>query len=232
MADSKWGKEDKYRDWIFILYPESMVDDWQERIGSILQVPLCYIIHDKDDFKIETNEEERKVHVHLWVHWKNTVWNGAIMKVINKFLSKDGCKACSTADPVFNDEVAWLYLIHKDSKSMKQSWKHQYDDSERILLNNFDIGSYIDVSSKEIQFLKSKIVHFIIDNGYFDINDAFLGCEDAFGSSSHEMYVFNNFNSYFDKICCSNYKKMIRRLKGLKINSLNELDDFIEGLNV
>ena len=35
MSDSKWGKEDKYRDWIFILYPESMVDNWRDLIGSI-----------------------------------------------------------------------------------------------------------------------------------------------------------------------------------------------------
>ena len=56
MSDSKWGKEDKYRDWIFILYHESMVDNWQDLIGSILQVPCAYIIHDKDDFKIEENK--------------------------------------------------------------------------------------------------------------------------------------------------------------------------------
>ena len=129
------------------------------------------------------------------------------MKIINRFLSKAGCLACSTVDPVFNDEVAWLYLLHKDSKSMKKSYKHVYDECERICINNFDIGSYIEISAKETQFIKSKIIHFIIDNNFMDINDAFLNCEATFGDNSREMYVFHNFNSYFDRCCSANYKK-------------------------
>lgn len=116
----KYDKNDKYRQWILILYPESMVDNWKDIIDDSLQVPFCYIIHDKDNFNLEENEPERKVHIHLWIVWNNTVWLGALLKIINKYLAKPFIddngnilpgRCCSTGEPVFNTELNKAMLV-------------------------------------------------------------------------------------------------------------------------
>ena len=38
----------KAKFWAGVVYPENMVEGWQEKIGDILQLPYCYILHDKD----------------------------------------------------------------------------------------------------------------------------------------------------------------------------------------
>ena len=55
----------KGRYWTVIIYPENLVDNWKLEIPRILQVPFCYIVHDKDLRK--EKEEERKVHIHLLI---------------------------------------------------------------------------------------------------------------------------------------------------------------------
>lgn len=40
--------ETKVKLWEGICYPENMLDDWQEEIDDILQVPFAYAIHDID----------------------------------------------------------------------------------------------------------------------------------------------------------------------------------------
>lgn len=211
---SKYDKTDKYRQWMFILYPDSMVDNWQDIIADVLQVPCCYIIHDKDNYLLEENEHERKIHVHLWVVWNNTVWYGAIQKIINKFLAKkvldpdgnvvDG-NCCNTADPIWNCEKAFLYLCHKDPKSLKLDYKYKYDDRERHLLNNFDIGALIELSKDEILHIKSVLTHVVNDYHIMNILDLFFYIEQE--KDEFYMYVFQNYNQYFTNICTACWKK-------------------------
>lgn len=40
--------ETKVKLWEGICYPENMLEDWQEEIDDILQVPFAYAIHDID----------------------------------------------------------------------------------------------------------------------------------------------------------------------------------------
>lgn len=214
----KYDKTDKYRYWIFILYPESMVDNWRDIIDDVLQVPCCYIIHDKDNFLLEEDEHERKVHIHLWVCWNNTVWYGAILKLLNKHLAKpviddDGNEkigSCgSTAEPVFNPERAFLYLCHKDPKSLKKSYKYKYDDSERVFLNNFDIGSIIELGKDEIIKIKKDLTYTIRDYHIFNTLDLFFYIDENL--DDFYMYVFQNFNQYFVNQCTACWKKYAKK---------------------
>lgn len=214
---TKYDKNDKYRMWMFVLYPESMVNDWQERLYD-LQVPICYIIHDKDNYLLDPDEKERKIHVHLWVVWNNTVWYGAILKILNKLLAKKVIDnktgdlvfgSCgSTAEPVFNPKFAFLYLCHKDPKSLKLEYKFKYDDSERICLNNFDIGSYIELDKHETMRIKSVLTHAIFDNKIMDTLTLFFYVESNY--DDYYMYVFQNFHAYFNNQCTACWKKFKR----------------------
>ena len=60
---------EKAKYWTCILYPESMVDDWQDKICDILQVPFAYCIHDKDK---DGHDGDRKIHVHVEIAFPNT----------------------------------------------------------------------------------------------------------------------------------------------------------------
>lgn len=51
--------ETKVKLWEGICYPENMLDDWQEEIDDILQVPFAYAIHDIDH---DQKSKQRKTH--------------------------------------------------------------------------------------------------------------------------------------------------------------------------
>ena len=39
---------DNARYWTAILYPEHLIEGWQNKIQDMLEVAYCYCIHDKD----------------------------------------------------------------------------------------------------------------------------------------------------------------------------------------
>ena len=38
---------EKARYWVAIMYPENMLDNWEDEISGKVQVPFAYCIHDK-----------------------------------------------------------------------------------------------------------------------------------------------------------------------------------------
>ncbi|MBR5544618.1 MAG: hypothetical protein IKU66_04015, partial [Clostridia bacterium] len=63
------GEINKARFWVGVLYPENMVEDWETKIGDIVQLPYAYCIHDKD---LEKDGDDRKVHTHIILAFPNT----------------------------------------------------------------------------------------------------------------------------------------------------------------
>ena len=82
----------KARYWCGVLYPENMVDEWQDKIGDLLQLPYAYCIHDKDKDK---QGNLRKTHVHLILVFPNTTTYNHALNVYQS-LSKEGIVACNT----------------------------------------------------------------------------------------------------------------------------------------
>ena len=73
--------ETKVKLWEGICYPENMLDDWQEEIDDILQVPFAYAIHDIDH---DQKSKQRKTHVHIIVVWGGNTTRKAIINVLNR----------------------------------------------------------------------------------------------------------------------------------------------------
>lgn len=111
--------ETKVKLWEGICYPENMLDDWQEEIDDILQVPFAYAIHDIDH---DQKSKQRKTHVHIIVVWGGNTTRKAIINVLNR-LSADGKRCCSSAEPVNNIRHAYDYLIHDTASSQKKDWE-------------------------------------------------------------------------------------------------------------
>lgn len=217
---------EKTRYYEAILYPENMVSDWQDIIEDLIQNPCCYCVHDKDvDFLdgIHTNEEgivERdfekvKTHVHLIIAWSGPVTSSFIIKLCNK-LSLEDRKCCSVAQPVYNMERAYDYLIH-DTEKAKKDLKYQYDESERICLNNFDIHFYRRIDENEKDIIAIEIADICFQHMFMDFmelrNYIHCCCPDTF-----EIILMNRCN-YFDKLVTANYKHYLReKEKQLKEN--------------
>ena len=136
---SKVNKKEKARYWNFVMYPESMVDNWQEDIAEIVQYPYAYCIHDKCMTKDGT---PRKTHVHIIIAFPNTTTYNNVLGIAQKL------GVCNYVEKTQNIRWMYNYLIH-DTEDARKKGKYQYDPQERIIGNDFDIGSFEQISSAE-----------------------------------------------------------------------------------
>ena len=84
----------KARYWQAVMYPENMIDNWQDEIAKVLQVPFAYCIHDKD---IDKSGNLRKIHVHIITAYGNTTTEKRALQVFKK-LEKEGCSVSVSCD--------------------------------------------------------------------------------------------------------------------------------------
>ena len=135
---------EKSKYWVGVLYPENMIDKWQEEIGDILELPFAYCIHDKD---FDDVEDERKKHVHLIVVFPNTTTYKHAFSVFSR-LNASGRVAINCIEQIINIRQKYEYLIH-NTDTCKKKGKHLYNIKERITGNNFDIGAFEQLSVAE-----------------------------------------------------------------------------------
>ena len=132
----------KAKYWTAVLYPENLIDNWDTLIGDLLELPYAYCCHNAD--LTSDDEEDRKDHVHLIIVFPNTTTYKNAFRVFQRL----GEYCLSACQSVINIRYMYEYLIHNTDTAKKQG-KHQYDPSERISGNNFDIGSYEQLSLAE-----------------------------------------------------------------------------------
>lgn len=143
--DFKNSKPVKARNWTAVLYPESMIPNWEDRIYRQLQVPFEYIIHNKD--KVELEEDEtmpRKEHIHIILHWDNTTSYNNVLKLLQDNLSALGQKCCNKVEPVRKLKYMHLYLTH-ETEDAKKEGKYQYKRTDIVTGNNWDIGAFVEL---------------------------------------------------------------------------------------
>lgn len=143
--------KEKARYFTFLLYPESIPEDWELKLET-LGVPVAISpLHDKDKSDIE-GQQYKKPHYHVIYIAKNPVTADSVRWKIKKLL---GEKSLAMVQIALSVENTYLYLTH-ESKDAIAKKKHVYDKADIKLINNFDIERYItiDVETKN-QVLKS-----------------------------------------------------------------------------
>lgn len=205
--------ETKVKLWEGVLYPENMMDGWQDEIDDVLQVPFAYAIHDLDHDK---KSKHRKTHVHCIVVWGGNTTRKAIVNVFNR-LSADGKKCCSTAEPINSIRHAYDYLIH-DTDSCRKKGKELYPESARVEGNNFDIGQLEQLSTKDKQDMLFEMIGLIMSEGYMTVNDFTAAVIASYPEQYREIIV--GYNSILERYCRGNYLKWKREqeAKGVKQN--------------
>lgn len=195
----------KARYWVGVGYPENMVQNWQDEIGDIIQLPFAYCIHDKD---LDKAKDSRKIHVHIIIVFPNTTTYKFALSVFKKL----GVNAFNTCEPVINIRSKYEYLIH-DTETCKKQGKYLYDKKERIVGNNFDIGSYEQISLSQKKAMRTELSRCIIDNDICNYTDFY-------------QYVISNFNDEYEDIVATYSGHFERLTKGNYLKSLVPKDKF------
>lgn len=157
----------KARNFAFILYPESIPEDWQDCLTK-LGIPMAVSpLHDLDEterkFHDMTEDEQaivraggkiyKKAHYHVLYIAKNPVTVESIRIKIKRAL---GSTSVSHIEIVDNVEYYFQYLTHESSDAIKKN-KHKYDKKDMIYINDFDIDRYITLDESQ----KNEILNLI-----------------------------------------------------------------------
>lgn len=199
--------------WNAVLYPENMIEDWRDKIGDIVGVSYAYCIHDKDMLanykpkKDNSEDYQRKTHIHLILAFNNTTTYNNALTIVNK-LSKEGCKCCNKIEACSSIKNSYEYLIHNTEASKKQG-KYQYDVSERICGNNFDIGSFEQISKADKIEMVKELANLIYANNYTNFAD-------------FTMYVMTNYDNVYVELLVTYSGFLERIIKGQFHKAENE----------
>lgn len=180
----------KKRNWAFVMYPESMPDNWKEIFSlSGLQIAVSPL-HDKD---LNADEEEKKPHYHVIVVYGNTTTYNNVLQFT---------KQLNATIPQALESVRgyYRYFTHKDNPE-----KHQYDEKDIQTFGGFDILEFVELTKTEVNKLISELTYIIRDNDIFEYSDLIFYCldnqlNDYFAvASNHTLYFCNLLNSLRNK---------------------------------
>lgn len=158
----------KARYFLFILYPESIPSDWQERLEKLGLAMAVSPLHNRDEKKdkatwdnnndlIVNGKHYKKPHYHVIYIAKNPVTTESVRKKIKRAL---GVKAVSHVEIVDSVENTFKYLTHESSDAVKKN-KHKYDKKNIKYINDFDIDRYIVLDESQKRELKNLLLNVI-----------------------------------------------------------------------
>lgn len=194
---------EKARYWQAIMYPENMIDNWEEEISHLLEIPFAYCKHDKC---LDKQGNPRILHIHLIGAFPNTTTFNHALKVFQR-LQKQGCKAIPNdmIQSIINIRHAYDYLIH-DTEDCRKKHKFLYPVNERITGNGFDIGNFEQLSSAEKNDMARTLCNIIIDRNYCNFADFYLDVVTNYDSSYFEVLKTNS--GLFERLTKGNYQKI------------------------
>ena len=188
--------------WGAVLYPENLREDWEEELVKI-GLPFAYCTHNRT----KVNGEDRKEHIHILTAFNNTTTYKNVLRMFKRLDKADnGNKtACNKVEGIFSMENAYNYLIH-DTADCRAKGKELYDKSERKLVNNFDIGAYIQVSIEEQEQMIDELADALILNHFTNFIDFYAFVCREYENKEYKRLVRKN-SGFFERLTKGNYQK-------------------------
>ena len=174
----------KGRNWAFVMYPESMPSDWYYRL-EMTGLPFAISpLHDKD---LNPTGDEKKPHYHVMCYYENPTTKDNVKKLVSDLVNG--------TIPIKLESLKGMYRyhIHRDNPE-----KFQYNDSDRIFINGFDVHKVDDLTYYEVKKLLRQLYKIIIDHNiteYADLLD-FLrenDCFDLLDVSENHTILLNTY---------------------------------------
>jgi len=151
--------KDKARYFTFLLYPESIPEDWETRL-ELLGVPIAISpIHDKDLSEME-NQTYKKAHYHVIYVAKNPVTSESVRLKIKRALGDDSVAMVKVV--IHSMENMYLYLTHESKDAIAKN-KVKYSKKDIKLINNFDIDRYISLDAEDKDDMLNDVCDMIDD---------------------------------------------------------------------
>lgn len=149
--------EIKGRSWAFVMYPDSMPNNWIEIIRNTGLPMAISPLHNMD---LNPTGEEKKVHYHVICYYENPTTANNVYENV--------CKPLNATIPIKLESMKGMfrYHIHLDNPE-----KFQYDDRDRQFYNGFDVALVSDLTKTEELKLLKEIIIFIKDNNIFEFVD-------------------------------------------------------------
>lgn len=159
--------KDKARYFTFLLYPESIPEDWLREL-ELIGVPMAISpLHDSDISNIE-GQDYKKAHYHVIYVAANPVTAHSVRMRIQRVLGRESIAKVQVIKKSM--ENMYLYLTH-ESKDAIAKKKHKYDKSDIKLLNNFDIDRYVTLDVEDKDEILNDICDLIDDYGLANIRE-------------------------------------------------------------
>ena len=147
---------DRSSKWTFIAYPDSVPDNWQEILKSY-HIPIAISpLHDKD---LNPTGDEKKAHWHVMLDFPTL----KSYKQVDEIRQE----VHGTIPQIVHSPIGMVrYFIHKDNPE-----KHQYNWSDIVVFNGFDIDRYDSYTDSEMDSIISDITQFIDDSDIMEYAD-------------------------------------------------------------
>lgn len=194
------NKNSKGRYWAFIVYPESLPNNWLDIIVET-GLPMAFSpLHDKD---INPDGTIKKPHYHVLCYYGNTTTYNSVKENVSDKLCGSFPMKLETLRGMYR------YHIHMDNPE-----KYQYKDSDRQFFNGFDVHRVGDLTYTEKLRVYKLVQQFIIDNDimeYSTLLDLLLlnDMSDLYDIVTHNTILFNTY------ITSRRYKLEQDKKKGL-----------------
>lgn len=189
-------KSVKKRNWAFVLYPESAPTDWLEQLQiSGLQCAVSPV-HDKDK---NPDNTFKKAHYHIiLVYGSPTTFNN--VKSLTDRLNQP------IPQPLEQIRGYYRYLTHKDNPE-----KYQYDDTDIITINGFNISDFVEMTKSEVLVLKERLQTLIRELDILEYADFLDYIQDNGTTEEYDVASSNTifFNTYIKSRRYSRSSKII-----------------------
>lgn len=147
----------KGRNWAFVVYPDSMPDNYEEIITET-GLPMAFSpLHDKD---INPDGSPKKPHYHVICYYENPTTSRAVKEYVSDKLNG--------TIPIKLESMVGMYRYHLHLDNPE---KYQYDDRFRKFYNGFDVSNVEKLTYTEIQKLLKEIQQIIRDTGIVEYSD-------------------------------------------------------------
>jgi len=185
------SRDVKKRNWAFVLYPESAMEDWREQLQQTGLQCAISPLHDKD---LNADEKEKKPHWHVIVCYSGPTSYSVVSKLTEKLNA-------TIPQPLEQIRGYYRYFTHKDNPE-----KYQYDKKEIKTINGFNILDYVELTKSEVNEIKLRLQALIRDLMIYEYCDLLDYLMD--NSLSNEYDVASGHTFLFDRYITSRRHKV------------------------
>lgn len=198
MVENLWKDSDKFRYFLFVMYPESAPENWNSIMKKSHFEFAVSPLHEPDPEQNDDDEEEyeeiKKPHYHVIFHTAgNSPWT---VKRAREKLKALGLPANGHIEPAFHPNNAQRYLIHMD-----QPEKQQFPDGFKAItvINNFPLDLTKKLSTEEKRIVRAKVFDLIRKYSIVEYANLIDALYDGYGDFDMLDYACTHtimFNAY------------------------------------